>query len=238
MSSLGTALLVVAFVVVASLAFVFSVRQAQARRDALSALAARLGWRFDADHDRGHDERYRQFPIFRRGHSRSAHNTLGGEVTIGGRVYRGRMGDFTYKVTRSNGKSTTTTTHHFSYLILHPPFAVPPDLHIRPEGLLDKLAGALGFDDIDFESSEFSKRFHVRSSDKRFAYDVLSPQMVEFLLASSGVAIEFDGGCCCLSDGRVRWRPEAFEQNLAWLGRFFERWPEFLVRQLEGGVHA
>lgn len=228
-------LLIVLFVAGAVAAIVFGAKQARKRRDALAALAGRLGWRFNPAHDRGHDDRYRQFSIFRQGHSRSAYNTLEGEITIADRVYRGRMGDFTYKVTRSNGKTTSTTTYRFSYLILHPPFAVLPELRIRPEGVLDKLAGALGFDDIDFESSEFSRRFHVKCSDKRFAYDVINPRMMEFLLASSGFVVEVDGGCCCLSDGRARWRPEAFEMNLSWLGRFFEHWPDFLLEQLEGG---
>ncbi len=235
MEGIGPILIVAAFAVVAVVAIVFGAKQARQRREALAALAGKLGWRFDPGHDRGHDERYHQFPMFRRGHSRSAYNTLEGEIEIAGRVYRGRMGDFTYKVTRHNGKSTSTTTYRFSYLVLHPPFAVLPELRIRPEGLLDKLAGAVGFDDIDFESAEFSKRFHVKSSDKRFAYDVVSPRMMEFLLASGGCAVEFDAGCCCVSDGRAQWRPEAFEGHLGWLGRFFEHWPEFLLEQLEGG---
>jgi hypothetical protein len=41
---------------------------------------------------------------------------------------------------------------------VHPPWP-SPTLLVRPEGLLDKLAGIVGVDDIDFESSEFSKRF-------------------------------------------------------------------------------
>ncbi len=59
--------------------------------------------------------------------------------------------------------------------------------------------------------------------------------MMEFLLASSSVVIEVDGGCCCLSDGSRKWKPEMFEQRLAWLGQFFEHWPDFLIAQLEGG---
>ena len=45
----------------------------------------------------------------------------------------------------------TTRTHRFSYLIVHLPFSGLPDLLIRPEGVFDKMAGAFGFDDIDFE---------------------------------------------------------------------------------------
>jgi len=219
--------------VVAIVVIVIGAAQARKRREALAALAARLGWRFDPSHDRSHDERYRQFQIFRRGRSRSAFNTLEGTVEIDGRTFHGRMGDFRYKVTRQSGKSSSTRTYQFSYLILHPPFLLDQTLRIRPESVLDKLAGAIGFDDIDFESEEFSRRFHVKSSDKRFAFDVIHPQMMEFLLASSSVAVEIDGGCCCFSDGSTRWQPAAFERKLAWLTRFFELWPAYLIEQLD-----
>ncbi len=143
--------LIVPVVMIAVIALVFGSKLAQQRRDALAALAGRLGWWFDPEKDKTHDERFAQFAIFRKGHSRNAYNTLTGDITIGGRVFRGQMGDFTYKITSSTGKTTTTTTYRFSYLILHPPFAVVPELRIRPENLFDKLAGAIGFDDIDFE---------------------------------------------------------------------------------------
>ena len=68
------------------------------------------------------------------------------------------------------------------------PFRNVPDLLIRPEGFFDKVAGAFGFDDIDFESEEFSRAFFVKSSDKRFAYDVLHPRMLELLMAERNAA--------------------------------------------------
>lgn len=223
-----------AFVALAVMGSVLAAQQAAKRRDALEALAGRLGWHFNAERDPSHDERFRQFAIFRKGHGRNAYNTLEGQTTVAGRPFHCRAGDFMYKVTRSNGKSSSTRTYRFSYLIVRPPFWVRADLRIRPERIMDKLAGAVGFDDIDFESEEFSRRYFVKSSDKRFAYDVIHPRMMEFLLASSPVMIELDEGYCCLSDGRVIWEPQAFEQNLAWLNRFFEHWPEYLLETLEG----
>ena len=203
------------------------------RRDALAAVAARLGWRFDAGRDRDHDDEYAHFEIFRRGHSRSAFNTLTGETEIGGRTYAAKMGDFVYKITTHTGKSTQTHTYRFSYLIVHLPYQGVPDVLIRREGMLDKIAGAFGFDDIDFESVEFSRQFYVKSPDKRFAYDVIHPRMMEFLLAGTPANIDIEHGRCCLSDGRGRWEPHAFEQHLAWLGEFFDRWPDHVKASLE-----
>ncbi len=204
------------------------------RREAMAALAQRLGWRFDPSRDCDHDEQYAHFEMFRRGHSRAAHNTLTGEVEIDGRHWPAKMGDFTYKVTQHTGKSTSTRTYRFSYLILHLPFTGVPDVLIRREGLFDKLTDAFGFDDIDFESAEFSRRFHVKSSDKRFAYDVIHPRMMEFLMADDKRAIDIENGRCCVSDGRRRWEPQEFEDRLRWIRQFFDLWPEHLTAQLRG----
>ena len=204
------------------------------RREALAALATRLGWSFDPSRDRHHDDEYAHFEIFRRGHSRVAHNTLTGQLEINDLQWPAKMGDFRYKVTSHSGKSTTTRTYRFSYLILHMPYARVPDLLLRREGMFDKIAGALGFDDIDFESAEFSRRFHVKSADKRFAYDVVHPRMMEFLLAGDAPTVDIENKRCCLSDGRRRWQPEQFEQKLAWLRQFLDLWPDHVITTLKG----
>lgn len=150
-------------------------------REALAALADGLGWRFDPSRDKSHDDRYDQFPIFRQGHSRFAYNTIIGQMTVDGRTMPVRMGDYHYQVATSDGKKSTTT-YTLSYVIIELPFLGPQDLFIRTEGFFDQLAGFIGFDDIDFESAHFSDRVHVTSSDKKFAYDIVHPRVIEFLL--------------------------------------------------------
>jgi len=228
-------LIIILVVVVAAIAIYFSYLQQKKRREAMAALAAELGWSFHPGRDGSHDDEYAHFEIFRRGHSRNAYNTLYGELTIDDRRYPAKMGDFTYKITRSTGKSTSTRTYRFSYLILHLPFpgAGVPDLLIRREGMFDKLAGAFGFDDIDFESSEFSRKFHVKSADKKFAYDVITPAMMEFLLQGGATTIDIERGRCCISDGRRKWEPPEFRSRLDWIARFFDLWPEHLTESLE-----
>lgn len=210
----------------------FAWKAEQARKQALAELAARHGLAFDPTDDDSHDERYDQFAIFRRGHSRVAKNTLTGAVELFGRPCALCCGDFRYKVTSGSGKNRRTTTHLFSYVIVHPPWDTPP-LLVRPEGLFDKIAGAFGFDDIDFESAEFSRRFYVKSADKRFAYDVLHPRMMEFLLAEAPPMLEIAGGALCLSDGSKRWEPDRFERELEFVRRFCELWPRHLVKDME-----
>lgn len=205
---------------------------AKKRREELQALADGLGWRFDPGEDPDHDDRFAQFEVFRRGHSRRAYNTLRGEIDVDGRRLRAQAGDFRYKVTSGSGKNRRTTTYRFSYLIVHLPWPTPA-LLIRPEGLFDKLAGAFGFDDIDFESAEFSRRFYVKSDDKRFAYDVVHPRMMEFLLAGQPPMIDVEAGQCCFSDGRGRWAPDTLRGRIDFLDRFLELWPRHVVQELE-----
>ena len=207
------------------------------RTEALRALAQELSWRFSAEKDYAHDEEYAHFEIFRRGHSRVAYNTLVGEVVVGEDRYPTKMGDFRYKVTSGSGKSRSTRTYNLSYLILRLPYPSIPSLIIRREGMFDWVAGAFGFDDVDFESAEFSREFYVKSSDKRFAYDVVHPRMIEFLMSADPPAIDIENGHCCISDGRRRWEPTQFRQMMEWTRTFLEHWPRHVKQDLQHSRH-
>lgn len=82
--------------------------------------------------------------------------------------------------TDSQGRTTTRTVtdnHEQALIALTMPVEMP-SLSIAPEGLL-------GFGrDIDFESDAFNKAFKVNCPSRRFAYDVLHPRMLEFLMAA------------------------------------------------------
>ena len=224
-------LIVVGVLLVGVMAY-FGHLQEKKRREGLAALANQLDLSFDPNHDSSHDDEYAQFEIFRRGHSRVAKNTLTGTVELFERTCRLVMGDFRYKVTSGSGKNRSTTTYNFSYLVVHPPWHTPP-LLIRPEGVWDKLKGAFGFDDIDFESDEFSRKFYVQSSDRKFAYDVLHARMMEFLLQNSPPMIDIEGGALCLSGGRRRWEPDRFGGSIDLVRRFCELWPRHLVKEFD-----
>ncbi len=210
----------------------------QMRLAALREFAASMGWTFDTRRNPSHDDRFPQFAAFRRGDNRYAFNTLSGSTTIDGRTYQARMGDYHYQITRSNGKSTTTTHYTFSYLILTTPFSTIPETRIRREGFLDKVAGALGFDDIDFESAEFSRKFHVSGRDKRFAYDLVTPQMMEYLMSAMPGEICLANGCFLITDGTSRWEPTNYPVMLSWATQFIELWPRHVVQSLDDASSA
>ncbi|MEM8757281.1 MAG: hypothetical protein AAGF47_05820 [Planctomycetota bacterium] len=227
---------VLPFVVIAAIiglvAFgvVRSRKLARDRREALAGLAGELGMGFDPARDTSHDDRYANFEVFRRGQSRAAFNTIAGETEIAGGRHAVVMGDFIYRVSRESGKSRRTTTHIFSYAIIQSPYPGVTDLLIRPESVFDKIGAAIGFEDIDFESAEFSKKFLVKSPDKRFAYDVITPNMMEMLLAEGKPPIiDLERGMLLLTDGRRRWQPEQFREHLAFADTFFGLWPDHVV---------
>lgn len=198
------------------------------RREALARLARELGWRFRPDKD-GSLGGHGRFDLFDRGRSRYAYNTLSGSVEIGGKNSDLQMGDYRY----TTGSGKHQQTHHVSYLLATVPYPFVPDLDIRREGLFDKLAAAIGFDDIDFESAEFSGKYHVKSPHKRFAYDLVHPRMMEFLLKVEAPAIQIRDRDVLLTDGAGRWDAGEFRRRLWWVREFFELWPPHLVKQLE-----
>jgi hypothetical protein len=77
--------------------------------------------------------------------------------------------------------------------------AVFPDLTIRREGFFTRVAEVFGYQDIKFESAEFSKTFCVRSDDKKFAYDVCHAKMMEYLLANRDLSIEIENEVIALA---------------------------------------
>ena len=60
--------------------------------------------------------------------------------------------------------------------------------------MLTRLADALSFHDIQFESEDFNRMFNVKSPDKKFANDFIDARMMQFLLQTGkGTAFEVMG---------------------------------------------
>ncbi len=98
---------------------------------------------------------------------------------------------FDYHFQTQEGKSTHEHLGTILMLIVNEAF---PQLTIGPENLGLKIAEALGVaSDINFESAKFSRKYCVRSPDKKFAYDVCNPQMIDYLLTNPGLHIEIQG---------------------------------------------
>jgi hypothetical protein len=224
--------LVIAVLAVLFIGFaIHAARQRRLRQEALQGLADSLGLSFDPGRDYDHDDRYAHLEIFRRGSRRYAYNTVSGRMTLGRHDCGVVFGDFHYAV-RRGGRDNKKKSERFSYLILELPWSGVPDLLIRAEGFFDRLGAMVGFDDIDFESEEFSRAFFVTSPDRKFAYDLIDRGMMDFLLASRPPLIDLEHGRLCLCSSRRTWETEQFSQQLAWLESFLSRWPDHLVARL------
>jgi len=226
-------LIIVVFLILIIFGAIASHRAREARLAALAQLARHHGWQFNPQKNYNHDEQYRQFSIFCKGDDRYAYNTLTGSITIGHDSWPIQLGDYHYEETTGSGKDRSTHDYRFSYLLLRLPYHQLPTLAIRREGIFDKLAGFIGFDDIDFESAEFSRRFHVKGSDKRFVYDVIHPRMMEHLLATNPLPLEIGESVCCISDGSKHWQSEDFARQVNQAVEFFSLWPEHVTSTLQ-----
>lgn len=222
----GTAILFLAAAVAAVVLYALWAADKR-RRAELEAIAHRLGLSFDPGPDRHLHYEYGH-SVFQKGHSRRATNTLRGVLELAGYPVPVRMGDYTYVT----GHGKNRSTHRISYAAFHLPFFGIPKLLIRREHLGDKLIGGIGFDDIDFESEEFSRTFWVKSKNKKFAYDVIHPEMMDFLLGGPTPHVEIVQDVCLILEGWGRWGADTFAGAPRWFEAFFELWPEHLIERL------
>jgi len=171
-------IVVPAFIALAVALIVFGILKARERREAMARLAAELGLEYYPDDPWDLEDKYAMFELFGRGHSRGASNVICGEVD--GRA----VVAFDYRYTTGSGKNQST--HSCQALVMGLPI-VAAGLRMRSESLFDRVASWVGYDDIDFESDEFSRRYHVACDDRRFAYDILHARLIDYLLGCGSV---------------------------------------------------
>ncbi len=200
--------------VIAGVAYLIQKR----RREKFEKVAERLGLRFRRGKDDGLPRQYGFLDKLSQGRNRYARNILSGG-------YKGHeITAFDFHCTVGAGKNKRNISFSFCILHLNAHF---PELTITTEGVFSKLVQSLGYDDIDFESHEFSRKYVVRSSDKKFAYDVCNARMIEHLLHSPIENLEIDGPCIALGSNTCI-NPDAIEYQLYRLVKIRERLPNYL----------
>lgn len=215
-------IVMVAVIAMGALAYL-SHLQEKKRREAFALLAQRLGIDFSAGHDFLLPTRYGFLDAFAEGGNRYAYNVLSGDYLS----HPVQAFDYHYETYSTDSKGNRQTHHHhFSFFVLLMDRAFP-ELRIYPENFLSRIGQTLGFDDIDFESVEFSNAFTVRSKDKKFAYDVCNARMMEYLLANTTMSLEIEDQCIALgASGRLD--PAQIPAQLDRLVAVRELMPEYL----------
>jgi hypothetical protein len=226
MAGSGFVILVVLAVAAGIALVVFSFVQAAKRREAMSAYAVSRGWRYEESQPLLVD-RFDGAP-FGIGHGRSATNAVYGQHD--GRDFVSF--DYKYLTTSGSGKDRRTTTHSFSVLALS--MGVPlPSLRVDPENLLERVVGRVTNTDIELELEDFNRAFTVSCPDRKFASDVLHPQMMEFLLQHPDVGWRFERDSMLMVSGSQR-SVEEIDATLALMDQITDRIPDFVWRQLRG----
>ena len=147
------------------------------RRQGLLTFAKRHGYAYTAHAPSGllaHG-----FPLFYKGDGRGAENGIIGKW----KDMDFRAADFWYyDETRDAQGRSSRNYHRFSVAAVEIP-AWLPDITIGRENLLTALADRLGLSDIDFESEEFNRAFQIKSKNRKFAFELIDPRMMQWLLS-------------------------------------------------------
>jgi hypothetical protein len=173
-------LIVVLFALVAGGAAYLAWYLKQQRINGLAAAAVQLGLQFSRSDPFG--TLGEPFRLFRRGDGQGVENVMWG-------TWQGlevRQFDFWYYEESTDGKGNRSRTYYRFNCVLSPIDAACMDLTIDHENVMTRLADALSFHDIEFESEEFDRAYNVKCSDKKFANDFMDARMMQWLLQHGG----------------------------------------------------
>lgn len=151
--------------------------RAAVRRDrALRAYARRTGLHVAGSDAAGVTDL--RIGVLRQGDGRTVELLLWGERD-GGPV---RLFDLTtWTEHRGRSGEVVRTSRGYSCALVEVP-GMLPGLTIEPEGMLARIANAVGGDDLQFESEAFNRAYRVTSEDARFASVFLGPKLMDWLL--------------------------------------------------------
>ncbi len=181
-------LIVVLVVVVAGGVIAYQHQRKLERQRELRSLA--LDQRLDFSIEDPFDTTGEPFSLLQKGDGRGVENVMWG-------FWQGlevRAFDYWYYEESSDSNGHRTKSYHRFNCLITLVDAVCPPLQISEENLLTRFAGALTFRDIEFESEEFNRRFHVKGADERFATAFCDARMMDWLLShGEGYGFEVAG---------------------------------------------
>lgn len=227
MAAFPIVLFIVGAVVIGFLAY-FAHLHEKARTQALKAWAAANQWTFSEDKFTGTDEHYPEIEALQRGFDRYAYNL--GRGRVDGRA--AMFFDYHYATRSTDSKGKSETHHHRSTVVLIESGLRLQKLEIRAENIFDKFVEFVGLNDIDFESDEFSRKFHVKAADRRFAYDIIDQNMMDYLLAAPSLPISMARGRIWVTNDQT-WDVDKLQKAFALASGLLERIAPSVVRELQ-----
>lgn len=220
------ALIITAVVVIFIALVVIGVIQERKRQAALLAFAQESGLTYRAEKNASVASRYEFLNQLDDGRNRYIKHWFSGSFE----ECQVHAFDHHHATTSTDSKGRRRTKHHWKTVALVELPRECPEITIAKEGLFSKIAQGLGWQDIDFESAEFSKKFVVRSKDKRFTYDFIQPRVMEILLDNRHMfgQMEVDRDVIALVRGG-RQDPSQIAQDLKLLCAITHLFPQHLA---------
>ena len=196
MESVFVVVFVVFGIAVAVLAY-YGYRSRLDRERGLRSLALAEGLDFATEDP--FDTAGQPFSLMQEGEGRGVENVLWG-------FWHGlevRVFDYWYYEESSDTEGGSSRSYSRFDCVIALVDASCPQLRIGPENVLTRIASALSFDDIAFESDEFNRAFHVQGRDRRFATALCDARMMDWLLGNAlGYSFEVTG------DRMLCWTPQ------------------------------
>ncbi len=212
-------LLFLVFIVVAAGIAYYQHQRKLERQRAMGALAFGQGLDFSIQDP--FDTLGEPFSLLQKGDGRGVENVLWG--TWHG--FEVRAFDYWYYEESSDSNGRRSKTYYRFDCAMTTVDARCPQLQITGENLFTRLADALTFRDIEFESEEFNRRFNVKGSDRRFATAFCDAGMMEWLLRhGDGHAFEVVGDRLLCWSKRIE--PDEMVHLLGTATTFREQIPE------------
>ena len=164
-----------------------------ARRRDLEALAGAHGLKFVEGGRWEPPVQCLHMPLFCYGYGREARDVLAGQVAGQPAMI------FEYECCTGSGRKPHVQLFHAALLKM--PIEAPR-LVVRSAHLTDAVAHLLNLEQIEMESEEFNRRYHVLCADRKFAFDICHPVVMAALLDGETVPmLEMDGRFLLMYDG-------------------------------------
>jgi len=193
----------------------------QKRKENCAAFAAKYGFSYSPAGPPG--LLAYSFPLLHKGDGRGAENGITGAW----KDMSFKAADYWYYTESRDSKGNRTKNYsHFSVAVTEID-AWLPDLAVYRENVFTALADKLGLKDINFESEEFNRAFQIRSDNRKFAFELVDPRMMQWLLScDDSFGFELHGKAILIYSHRLR--PHELLPLIGSLKEFRDRIPRLV----------
>lgn len=185
---IGTVLVIIAIAAILGGIVYYMYKLEKERVEGIQQFASRHGLQYQKNDTYNIAHTYKYLNPLRQGENRYAFNVISGN-------YRNNsilLFDYHYETYTKDKDGHRQTHHHYQNAAIIHLSKQFPELICRPEGLFDKAIQGLGFDDIDLDNHEFSRKFMVKCKSKKFAYDIFHSRMMEYILHLGKISLEIE----------------------------------------------